>query len=236
MLAYPYPVNLIDEYDGTVLVTSPDFPELTTFGAVRAAPLAHAVGTSEEAIASRIHGRMDVPAPTAPRRVIVPRNADGRESDALPGMRDAHVSKSELARRLNWHFRPSIACFDLNHRSRLDPIDAALAAVGLRSDVGVVAIRSVTGPDSRSGRPLTDRVDQRVPDPALLHARRTDLRKPSAPWLVSPQVKCLAAAWSHEAQTSLAGSSIGYNRTRTDVPTDQSFPTKCLQHDPSRKR
>ena len=41
MLAYP--VNLIDEYDGTVLVTSPDFPELTTFGAVRAAPLAHAV-------------------------------------------------------------------------------------------------------------------------------------------------------------------------------------------------
>ena len=61
------PRRLIDEYDGTVLVTSPDFPELTTFGAVRAAPLAHAVGPSEEAIESGSFARMDVPAPTAPR-------------------------------------------------------------------------------------------------------------------------------------------------------------------------
>ena len=92
MLAYP--VNLIDEYDGTVLVTPPDFPEPTTFGAVRAAPLAHAVRASEEAIASRIHARMDVPAPTAPRRVIVPRNADGRESDAPPG--DARRARRQV--------------------------------------------------------------------------------------------------------------------------------------------
>ena len=44
-----YPVNLIDEYDGTVLVASPDFPELTTFGAVRAHALAHAAGAFAEA-------------------------------------------------------------------------------------------------------------------------------------------------------------------------------------------
>ena len=57
-------MNLIDEYDGTLLVTSPDFPELTTFGAVRAAPLAHAVGAFAEANRMGIHARMDVPAPT----------------------------------------------------------------------------------------------------------------------------------------------------------------------------
>ena len=39
--------------------------------------------------------------------------------------RDVHVSKSELARRLNWHF-PQVD----RHRARLDHIDAALAALG----------------------------------------------------------------------------------------------------------
>ena len=48
-------------------MTSPDFPELTTFGAVRAAPLAHAVRASEEAIESASLARMDVPRPTNAR-------------------------------------------------------------------------------------------------------------------------------------------------------------------------
>ena len=59
-----YPVNLIDEYDGTVLVAWPDFPELTTFGAVRAEALAHAVGAFAETNRMGIHARMDVQAPT----------------------------------------------------------------------------------------------------------------------------------------------------------------------------
>ena len=59
-----YPVNLIDEYDGTVLVTWPDFPELTTFGTVRAEALAHAVGAFAQANRMGIHAPMDVPAPT----------------------------------------------------------------------------------------------------------------------------------------------------------------------------
>ena len=53
-----YPVNLIDEYDGTVLVAWPDFAELTTFGAVRADALAHAVGAFAEANRSG-HSRPD---------------------------------------------------------------------------------------------------------------------------------------------------------------------------------
>ena len=58
------PVNLIDEYDGTVLVAWPDFPELTTFGAVRAEALAHAVGAFAEANRMGMHAPMDVSAPT----------------------------------------------------------------------------------------------------------------------------------------------------------------------------
>ena len=52
--------------------------------------------------------------------------------------RVSRVSRSELA------LAPSAVDrgLDLNHGSRLDQIDAALAADGLRLDVGVVAIHS----------------------------------------------------------------------------------------------
>ena len=73
----------------------------------------------------------------------IPRNAEGREGDALPRrFANAHVGKSELAPRLNSHSAPVDRVLDLNHGSRLDQIDAALAADALRLDVGVAAIHS----------------------------------------------------------------------------------------------
>ena len=61
MLAYP--ITLQDD-EGTILATSPDFPELTTFGDDREEAMARAVNALEEAIAARIHDRRDIPAPT----------------------------------------------------------------------------------------------------------------------------------------------------------------------------
>ena len=99
------PVNLFDEDDGTVLVTSPDFPELTTFGADRAEALAYAVGALEEAIASRMHARIDVPAPApAAGDCVYLATLTVAKVMLYGAMRDSQVSKSELARRLNWHF------------------------------------------------------------------------------------------------------------------------------------
>ena len=61
MLAYPI---ALENDDGTVLVTSLDFPELTTFGEDRDEAVARAVHALEEAIAARIHDRKDVPNPS----------------------------------------------------------------------------------------------------------------------------------------------------------------------------
>ena len=61
MLAYPI---VLEEDDGTILVTSPDFPELTTFGDGPDDAMAHAVDALEEAIAARIHDRKDIPSPS----------------------------------------------------------------------------------------------------------------------------------------------------------------------------
>ena len=58
-----YPIKL-EHDDGAVLVTAPDFPELTTFGDDRAEALMRAVGALEEAVAARISARQDIPVPS----------------------------------------------------------------------------------------------------------------------------------------------------------------------------
>ena len=55
-----YPVTL-EKDDESVLVTSPDFPELNSFGMDREEAKARAVDALEEAIAARIHDGLDIP-------------------------------------------------------------------------------------------------------------------------------------------------------------------------------
>lgn len=46
------------------------------------------------------------------------------------GMQDQSIGKAELARRLGWTLTQVDRATDINHRSRLDDMDAALRAVG----------------------------------------------------------------------------------------------------------
>ena len=82
MLAYP--ITLEDD-DGTVLATSPDFPELTTFGDDRDEAIARAVHALEEAIAARIHDRKDIPTPSPGRNLCITADTDFGKGDAVPG-------------------------------------------------------------------------------------------------------------------------------------------------------
>ena len=127
----------LEEDDGTVMATSPDFPELTTFGEDRDEALARALDALEEAIAARIHMGRSIPPPS-----------DGKDRVALPalttvkvilyqGMRDQGIGKAELARRLGWHLPQVDRVLDVQHRSRLDRMEAALVAIGRRLDVSV---------------------------------------------------------------------------------------------------
>ena len=127
MLKYPV---VLENDDDTVLVTSPDFPELTTFGSDREEAIARAVDALEEAIASRIHDGRDVPLPS-----------QGADSTVLPtltavkvilyrGMREQSIGKAELARRLGWHLPQVDRVLDVQHKSRMDQMDAAMGAIG----------------------------------------------------------------------------------------------------------
>lgn len=140
MLAYP--VILTPDTNDTLLVTCPDLPEVTTFGEDEAAALAYAVDAIETIIAARIDDREDIPPASAP--------AEGQHLVRLPAltaakvllyqeMRAQGVRKAELARRLHWHMPQVDRLLDLNHASRLDQLEAALATLGKRLEVAVKA-------------------------------------------------------------------------------------------------
>ena len=129
-----YPVSLEDD-GGTVLVTSVDFPELTTFGDNRAEALARAAGAFEEAIAARIATRQDIPDQSAGGvRVKVP-TLTAIKALLYQGMRNQGIGKAELARRLGWHLPQVDRVLDVRHSSRLDRMDLALSAIGLQLEV-----------------------------------------------------------------------------------------------------
>ena len=129
MLAYP--ISLEDD-DGTVLVTSPDFPELTTFGEDRDEAVARAVHALEEAIAARIHDRKDIPTPSQGETYALLPTLTSVKVMLYQGMRDQGIGKAELARRLGWHLPQVDRVLDVQHRSRLDQMEAALGAIGRR--------------------------------------------------------------------------------------------------------
>ena len=129
-----YPITLEDD-DGTLLATSPDFPELTTFGDDREETIARAIHALEEAIAARIHDRRDIPTPSRGETYAILPTLTSVKVMLYQGMREQGVGKAELARRLGWHMPQVDRVLDVQHRSRLDMMDAALGAIGQRLHV-----------------------------------------------------------------------------------------------------
>ena len=124
-----YSIALEDD-DGTLLATSPDFPELTTFGIHREDALARAADALEEAIAARIHDGRDIPSPSQGRQVAVLPTLTAVKVMLYQGMREQGIGKAELARRLGWHLPQVDRILDVHHNSRMDQVDAAMGAIG----------------------------------------------------------------------------------------------------------
>jgi antitoxin HicB len=128
-----YPVKLTPDDNGTLLVTAPDFPEVTTFGDDEADALVRGADAIATAIQGRITDRQDVPRPSSPRR--------GQRTATLSAlvwaklelyrtMLETRTRKSELARRLHVHLPQIDRLLDLDHDSRLDQIEKAARAMG----------------------------------------------------------------------------------------------------------
>ena len=153
MLAYPI---TLEEDDGAVLATSPDFPELTTFGDDREDAVTRAVEALEEAIAARIHDRRDIPSPSRGAAYAVLPTLISVKVMLYQCMKDQGITKAELARRLGWHLPQVDRVLDVQHRSWLDQIDAALGAIGQQLHVSAAASPGSAVPAVRGYEAIDD--------------------------------------------------------------------------------
>lgn len=137
---WDYPVTLKKDSDGSILVSFPDVPEAHTFGADAEEAMLRAVDALETALTVYVEDGKDLPAPSRPRRgqrTVRPAALVALKLGIYQAMRDQGIRKAELARRLGWHLPQVDRLLDLDHASRLDQVEAAIAALGRRLDVHV---------------------------------------------------------------------------------------------------
>jgi antitoxin HicB len=134
-----YPIKLDKDDNGTLLVTCPLLPEVTSFGEDETDAMRHAVDAIEEALAARIDDGVDIPAPPArPRGRTVSLPLMSALKVALYcTLREAGITRAELMRRLGWNRESVDRLFRLDHASRLDQIEAAFKALGRRVDLSI---------------------------------------------------------------------------------------------------
>jgi antitoxin HicB len=128
-----YLIETTPDDNGTLLVTCPTFPEVTTFADREPRQvLHHALAAIEEAIAARISEGDELPRPAtdAERKrhkglwVKLPLLTT-LKAELYEAMRAAGMTRAELARQLGWHREQVDRLFRLDHGSRIDQIEAA---------------------------------------------------------------------------------------------------------------
>ncbi|MYJ71107.1 MAG: type II toxin-antitoxin system HicB family antitoxin [Rhodospirillaceae bacterium] len=136
-----YPVTLDDGNGGGFLVTFPDVPEALTEGATMQDALAEA----EDCLITALGGYVE-----ARRKIPVPSPAKGRPLVSLPAlvaakvalystMREQGIGNAALARKLDTVEGSIRRLLDLDHRSHIGQVEAALHALGQRLVVAAQA-------------------------------------------------------------------------------------------------
>lgn len=128
-----YPVKLTPDDNGTILVTAPDLPEVSTFGEDANDALLRAADAIATALQGRITARGKIPAPSAARRghhLVGLAALVAAKLELYRAMIETKTRKADLARKLGV-FAPQVdRLLDLNHKSQLDQIEAAAKAIG----------------------------------------------------------------------------------------------------------
>ena len=138
-----YPAKLIPDPDGGFTVTFRDVPEAITEGDTKEEALLRAEDALESALAMYVAAKEPLPKPSPAERseVMVPLSALGMAKAALyDAMREQGVGRAELARRLRWHLAQINRVLDLRHASKMEQVEAALAALRLRLVIDVARV------------------------------------------------------------------------------------------------
>jgi antitoxin HicB len=131
----PYPLTLENDENGTVIAQALDVPEAITVGRDPEEEAARAEDALVAALRAYIADGRPIPRPSRPKRgqpcAVLPPQVVAKLA-IYQAMRAAGLSQTALAERLGCDPRLVRRLLDLDHRSRLDQLEAALAALGKR--------------------------------------------------------------------------------------------------------
>ena len=129
-----WPVNLEQQPDGSVLVSFPDIPQALTEGATIADALSEAEDCLIATLGGYINGLRDVPQPSAARgRPVVALSTLAASKIALYcAMRAQGLGNTALAQRLGTAEGTVRRLLNLDHRSHIGQLEAALKSLGTR--------------------------------------------------------------------------------------------------------
>lgn len=139
---FEYPAVLTPQ-DGGFAVTFPGVPEAITQGDSKEDALIHARDALETALSMYVDEWQRLPKPTALKRgqhLVIPCVQACAKLLIYSAMIEGRVTKSHLARLLDCHLPQVDRLLDLNHASRLDQLERALAVLGRRLTVDVLKV------------------------------------------------------------------------------------------------
>ena len=130
-LEYPAELRLHD--DGSYLVSFPDIPEALTDGLTQDEALSEASDCLIAALGGYISERRNIPKPSLPKKgqstVRIPPLVAGKLA-LYQAMRDAQITRVELGKRLGVSEGAVRRLLDLDHKSHIGQVDAALTLLG----------------------------------------------------------------------------------------------------------
>jgi antitoxin HicB len=136
-MALSYNVDLIPDGD-TVRVECPDLPGVNTFGDDDDEALMNSVDAIIVWLKHLMDERKDIPAPRYKGGQSVHMSIlTSLKVDLYRAMRAKGIRKADLAKMLRMHPPQAARLLDLDHASRVEQLEAAFQAIGMRAEADV---------------------------------------------------------------------------------------------------
>jgi len=142
MEPFRYAVRLEPVEEGGFVVTCRDLPQLVTQGEDLANALTEAADAMDEVFAAYMHGGLTLPAPSKKRKgehVVSPPAETMAKAALYVAMKEAGISKVQLAKRLGVDEKEVRRLLDPHYGSKLPRIAQAVEALGRRLVIGLEA-------------------------------------------------------------------------------------------------
>ncbi len=131
-MSYRYPLLLTPDDNGTLLVTCPDLPEVTSFGETEQEAIEHGQQAVAEAISARLARFESIPEPSKQDSAItasVPLRLQPKVA-LMNVMTFKRLSRADLVRATGWSRTSVDRLFDPRHNNRLEQFEEAFRAAG----------------------------------------------------------------------------------------------------------